>query len=79
MKEFLVSENMIMWAFRYSLGRRTGAVSDVIETLKKHWQKLEPFTQGQIKQEIGQAIGLDQAGDKCDVDHWAEILKLKDY
>lgn len=75
MTEFIVSENMIMWAFRYALGRRTGAVSDVADNLKMNWDKLEQFTRDQIKKEIQIAIDKREAGDDCDIKRWEEILK----
>ena len=74
-KYFLIKENIIMWAFRYALGRRTGAVQDVIECLDKNWKSLEQFTRDQIKIEIKIAIDKDQAGDKCDVDNWKRVLE----
>ena len=72
----LVSENMIMWAFRYALGRRTGAVWDVVSQLKEHWTKLEQHTRDQIKHEIEIAIDQDRAGDDCDVKTWNEIFEF---
>lgn len=71
---FMVSENCIMWCFRYALGRRTGAVSDVCDTLKRVWSDLEPSTQEQIKREITVAIEQGRAGAECDVKRWEEIL-----
>ncbi len=77
MKEvFSVNENYIMWGFRYALGRRTGAVSDVVNTLKRVWKDITPFTQDQIKQEIELAISRDEAGDECDIERWEEISQL---
>jgi len=76
MKTFKVDENYIMWGFRYALGRRTGAVDDVVTTLKRVWKDLEVGTQAQIKGEITAAINLETAGSKCDVDSWKEILEL---
>lgn len=76
--KFLVSENTLMWAFRYALGRRTGAVDDVIGTLKTHWSKLEPFTRTQIKEEIQRAIDMDMAGAECDIESWKGVMKLND-
>lgn len=73
---FAVSENMIMWAFRYALGRRTGAVDDAVQHLITHWEKLATFTQNQIKDEIKEAIRLDKAGSSCDIKSWEEILNL---
>ncbi len=75
-KQFKVSENMIMWAFRYALGRKTGAVNSVIRHLKIHWKDLEQFTRDQIKREIQMAIDQDRAGMDCDIRDWKEILDL---
>lgn len=74
--KFLVSENYIMWGFRYALGRRTGAVNDVVDKLKMIWSDLSDFTQKQIRYEIEQAISQDRAGAECDVKNWQEILAL---
>ena len=79
MKKFVVSENMIMWAFRYALGRRTGAVTDVCDFLKANWKDLQNFTKLQIQKEIDQAIKMDVAGDSCDIESWKEILELDKY
>lgn len=73
---FVVTENTLMWAFRYALGRKTGAVSDVVDTLKMNWSKLSHNTQEQIKQEIGIAISLEKAGMDCDIKEWESILNL---
>lgn len=75
--EFKVNENYIMWGFRYALGRRTGAVLDVVETLNRVWEQLKPFTQQQIKEEIQTAISQERAGGKCDVESWKVILSQK--
>lgn len=74
--KYLVSENTIMWAFRYALGRKTGAVIDVCDTLKEHWENLSSFTQDQIQCEIKSAIINNRAGMSCDVEQWKKILKL---
>ena len=76
MNEFNVSENMIMWAFRYALGRRTGAVDSVINHLMKHWDRLAEQTQNQIKQEIATAVEMKMAGAECDVESWQKVLRF---
>lgn len=76
-KEFIVNENYIVWGFRYALGRKTGAVDDVVTTLKRVWGDLEPFTQEQIQSEIEDAIKLGRAGWDCDIESWQEILSLE--
>lgn len=76
-KDFCVDENTIFWAFRYALGRRTGAVMHMVGIIKKNWQLLQFHTQEQMKEEITKAIFDGRAGDDCDVESWQEILKLK--
>ena len=76
--KFLVSENMIMWAFRYALGRRTGAVTDVVDFLKENWDKLQPFTQNQIQEEIRNAIRLERAGSGIDITQWQSLLSSEE-
>lgn len=77
-QKFLVDENMLMWAFRYALGRRTGAVMNVCDHLKMHWKKLKPQTQQQIKDEIRDyPTKYSKLGDQCDIESWEEILNLK--
>ena len=66
-----------MWAFRYALGRRTGAVDSVVTHLRRHWGVLEGFTRQQIKNEIKVAIERDWAGNDCDVEEWQKVLKFK--
>jgi len=75
MIKFEVQENIIMWAFRYALGRRTGAVQDVIDCLDKNWKLLKQFTRDQIKIEIKIAIDRDEAGSQCDVNNWKRVLE----
>jgi hypothetical protein len=72
-----IDEDIIFFAFRYALGRRTGAVSMVCDYLKEHWKELSVTTQKQIKHEIQETISKDQAGDQCDIANWQEILDLK--
>lgn len=75
-KQFKVSENIIMWAFRYALTRRIGAAPDVVSILKEYWNDLLPSTRRQIKEEIRNAFSIDNAGDYCDISSWQEVLKL---
>ena len=70
------NENIIFYAFRYALGRRTYAVGDVVECIKNNWTNLKKSTQEKIKKEIIIAIKRDEAGMECDKKQWQEILKL---
>ena len=73
--KFLVDENYIMWGFRYALGRKTGAILDVVDALKRLWPFLSDFTKNQIKDEIknyNEAIYGSLYGKET----WGEILEL---
>jgi len=69
-------EDIIFFAFRYALGRRTGVVGTVVDHLKEHWSELADHTQVQIKREIKIAIREKRAGMSCDVKNWKEIIEL---
>lgn len=73
-RTFLVSEDTLVFAFRYALGRRTGAVSSMVEELDKHWNYLAHDTQQQIRRDIKSAISRGDAGMDCDVSEWRKVL-----
>ena len=75
--EYQVEENIIMWAFRYALGRRTGAVESVIRCLFNNWSKLSDHTRNQILDEINVAIKRDEAGSQCDINNWRRVEDFK--
>ena len=75
--KFEVDENIIMYAFRYCLGRRTYAVSEMVTVLINSWDKLKPQTQRKIQEEIKEDMDRGNAGDDCDVQDWKKILDLK--
>lgn len=70
-------EDILFFAFRYALGRRTAVVSMICDELKSKWHRISTNTQEQIKHEIKtypQMYG--SLGDQCDVEDWQEILEL---
>ena len=71
------NENILFYAFRYALGRKTYVVSDVVECLINNWDNLKEHTQERIIMEIKSAISKDNAGTECDVKEWNKILKIK--
>lgn len=73
---FRVNNHMVVFAFRYALGRQTGAVGIVVDHLTRHWPKLNRFDRDQIKKEIVQAIKMGDAGSDCDIQQWQTILQL---
>lgn len=71
-------ETILVFAFRYALGRRSSAPFFMTEEIKRRWGELKPFTQAQIKHEIKtheQMYG--SLGDNCDKETWYELLELK--
>lgn len=73
---FLVSNHVLAFAFRYALGRQTGAVSIVVDELKKHWPRMNRFDREQIRKEIVQAIKMGEAGSGCDIEQWETVLRF---
>lgn len=69
-------ENILVFAFRYALGRRTTAPGIVTDVLIERWNDLKSHTQIQVQREIGSAMAMGEAGDPCDVETWRKILTL---
>lgn len=60
---------ILIYTFRYCLGRRTYAVNDCVEYLHSYWQEL-------IHKEINEAIDRNDAGADFDVRNWRKVLEL---
>ena len=73
---FEVNENMVVYAFRYALGRMSGVSSDVSDYIIDNWHKFKPHTKKQIIREIEIAIERGEAGMELDVDFWKRIILL---
>jgi hypothetical protein len=72
------SEDILFFAFRYSLGRRTYAVSIVTDEIKLKWPTLSLNTKTLIKKEILEyQVKHGYIGDEH-IDHplWLQILNL---
>ena len=71
-----VDSEIIFYAFRYALGRKTYAVHDVSDYIVKHWKDIHPREQEAMKVEIEKAIALGEAGMAVDELAWQRILEL---
>ena len=71
-----VDDDMVVYAFRYALGRQTAAVSTVVEHLIRLWPRLDAVDKEQIKKHIALAIRSGEAGAGCDIAEWQKILEL---
>ena len=69
-------ENILVFAFRYALGRRSTAPGIVADVLIERWNDLKPHTQIQVQREISSAIDMGEAGQPCDVETWKQVLAL---
>ena len=76
MREIIIEENVLFWAFRYALGRSTYAVGDVADAITRNWSELSRSSQFKIKQEISKALVHNDAGMDVDAKAWEAILRL---
>ena len=76
--EFInVSENILIYAFRYALGRKTYAVSDVVEMLETNWDLLSEYARKEIKYEIKEYKRIyESIGHACDEVQWLKVLEF---
>ena len=66
---------MLLFAFRYALGRRSAAPSDVRDLFMRYGSVFPPYQRQQIVRDIRHAIETNSAGDDCDVDVWRQVEK----
>lgn len=71
-----VSEDMVVFAFRYCINRQTGAVNICVDHLMAVWNQLNGFTKEEILKDIKTAYrtGAVQDGDRM---FWDRILALE--
>lgn len=62
---------MMVWAARYAIGRRTYAASDTANYILKLVDKLDNTTLNCLKNDIEAASSL---GDECDEKEWMKLL-----
>lgn len=73
-----VREEIIMYAFRYCLGRQTYAVRDCVDTIIRHWdvlsERAKTLFQKEIKEHEKQWGDLGMEMDKA---QWYKILNME--
>ena len=70
-------EILILFAFRYALGRRTTAPSEMSAIIKTEIRDLDDFVLKVIESEIEHAIEYNMAGDeRIDVPVWEELREF---
>lgn len=66
-------ESLLVYSFRYALGRMTYAVSDVALAIIQNKHVLHPYTKALIRKEIAVAIEIGEAGMEMDVEEWSNV------
>jgi len=72
----MTNDIVLFMAFRYALGRKTYAVSLVVDEIIDRWETLDDVDRTQYKKEIKEAIKEGRAGMTMDVIEWERILDL---
>jgi len=73
----IVPEQILLFATRYALGRRSYSVSTVTSAIKDNWNLLPATTQRQIQEEIlSYKQEYKTLGDNCDEARWANVVLL---
>lgn len=68
-------ESLLVYSFRYALGRMSYAVSDVATQIIKNKDVLHPHTKELIKREIRAAVECGEAGMEMDVEEWSNVYE----
>ena len=66
---------MMNWAVRYALGRRTYAVGDTCRFVKSVLPFLDHKTLYVMARDIQEKTDLNDLGDQCDADDWLDLMK----
>ena len=66
---------LILFAFRYALGRRLTAPSYVSNLIRKYRGEIAEMTRITIVCEINDAYEKRLLGDECDIDGWLSLKK----
>ena len=65
---------MIIYAFRYALGRMTYSVQTMVRIIDNNWDNLSKSDRELIQSEISFAISCEGIGMQCDKEQWETIL-----
>jgi hypothetical protein len=71
-----ILSQILLCAFRYSLGRMTYITGDCADWLTRYWHLIPAAWQEQIHGDILKAIEQGHAGHECDIRQWKRVLSL---
>lgn len=82
----MIPDNIIIFAFRYCIGRMSSAPGTMAIYLYSVWKKLNEHTRDLIRREIREGliqgekipVGMPHPlGMQCDIDTWKKVLEYK--
>lgn len=68
-------ENLLLYSFRYALGRSTYAANDVADLINDYSFILSEQTKSKMVEEIEDAVLNKSAGTYCDVECWEKLAE----
>lgn len=71
-----VSEDVLFWAFRYTLGRKTYAVSQVTESITMNVSNITKQTAQKMIEEIEERDAVGGLGMDMDAEEWRKVRDL---
>lgn len=72
---FEVSEEILVYAFRYTLGRQTGAPYDIATLLIQNKNKLNEYTKAMIVKEIEWFLDKNKDHPSDLIELWNNVMK----
>ena len=69
-----MDRDIIIYAFRYALGRKTYASLIMSDYILKHWDDFSEQDIALFKREVTDAIFTKRAGMDCDIAQWQRII-----
>jgi len=69
--------DVLIYAFRYALGRATYSTSTMSRLILMNWKALSDHDKRVFQREIKEAFDMEQYGMECDKASWQVILDLE--
>lgn len=71
-----MDEDMLVYAVRYGLGRRSYAVYEIVREVRIRWPELSVYARTTIQKDIRDHRKRSSLGDPCDERDWLSVLQL---
>lgn len=71
-----VSDQMMVSAIRYALGRRTYIVGMTVDEVIRVWPELDAATRSTIKRDVSHHITYNKLSMECDSIDWIRLIRF---